>query len=103
MEELGLWGAGEGWSVVGRGPDVGVEEAEEPLRLLGRGEVEIDDDVVGVIDWVVDALCFDARLRACFGEAAEGVKPGVEICDGVLDVQGGHDVSRVGFVESVAG
>jgi hypothetical protein len=29
------------------------------LRFLGRVEVEVDDDVLGVVDWPVDAVLAD--------------------------------------------
>ena len=59
-------------------------------RLLRRLEIELDDDVVVVVDWVADTLREDAGAVARFLEALEGAEPGVEIGDRMFDVEGGH-------------
>lgn len=51
-------------------------------------EVEVDDDVAGIIDRLLDPLSQNSRLRATVREALEGAVPLVEVGDRVLDVQG---------------
>ena len=70
---------------------------QEGLELSGprRLEIELDDDVLVVIDWVSDALGDDACAASRFLEAAEGAEPGVQIADRMFDMEGGHHSSFV--------
>ncbi len=66
------------------------EEGEEALRCGRRGEPEIDDHVVVVVDWPGEARGQDARADPGVGEAVERFTPGRVLGDRVLDVESGH-------------
>ena len=90
-------GAHEGGGIGAGGPDRGPQEAEEGRCVVGGVEVEVDDDVVGVVNRPLDALLAYPGLLAGLGEAAERGVPRVEVGDGMFDVQGGHGVSRLSW------
>jgi len=61
--------------------------------LFGGVEVEVDDDVARVVDGALQAVPAYSGLFPDRGEAVEGALPGVEVGDGVFDVEGGHTLS----------
>jgi hypothetical protein len=61
----------EGGRVLADGPDLGLQEVEEGLRLGGGVEVEVDDDVARIVDWTLDAMVQYAGLLAELGDAVE--------------------------------
>ena len=67
------------------------------LCLLHGVEVEVDDDIVRVVDRSAHMVTFDAGLLPGVVETPERLLPHFEVCDGVLDVQGGHGVSSCGL------
>jgi hypothetical protein len=58
--------------------------------LLGRAEVEVDDDVGRVVGRAEDAVVLDAGLPALFFEPVERGLPHPVVGDCVLHMQGGH-------------
>ncbi len=87
FEDLGLWSSDKGRGVRGGRPHPRLEELKEPLRFVGRVEVKVDDDVVGVVDGPVDAVLTDPGLPPMLSESLERRAPEREVDDRVLDVQ----------------
>lgn len=87
FEDLRLWCPDEGGGIGAGGPDVGPQEAEEAFCLAGGVEVEVNDDIVGVADRSLDALPADPGLPPGLGEAPERGTPGIEVGNGVFDVE----------------
>jgi hypothetical protein len=98
FEDPGLRRSGEGRCVFARGPDLLTEKPDERFRLVGGVEVEIDDDVVGVIDRPLDAVPEHTGPLPEFGEPVECPFPEIEIDDRMFDVQCRHDDSLAGGV-----
>src|SRR5664279_3736497 len=89
-EDFRLRRADQGGRTLCRGPYPGLQDLKECLGLSVAVEVEIDDDVAGVVDRTLDAVVQYAGRFAGRGEAVERRLPGREVGDGVLDVQCGH-------------
>ena len=87
LEELGLRCVGEGRSTLGGGPDHLFEESEELLCLLRGCEVEIDEDVVGVIDGMQDALRSEPALARASAKRSKAASQTLRSVPWVLDVQ----------------
>ena len=71
LEDSRLRGSGEGWGVLRRTPNPRPQEVQEPRRFAGGLEVQIDDDVVGVIDRAQDTVAADTGFLARLREAVE--------------------------------
>jgi hypothetical protein len=85
----------ESGSVLTGGPDVRVQEAEKSFRLSDGVEVEVDDHISRVIDGSLDALLPNPSLPTDIGEPRERRVPGIEVGDGMFDLQGCHGNSLV--------
>jgi hypothetical protein len=84
--------SGEPQRHLARLPNHGFEEVFEPGGIVDGLELEINDDVLVVIDWLVDALRQHTRLPSCVREAVEGGEPSSKVGDRVLDVECSHPV-----------
>ena len=85
--------------LIGPLPDVlELEELEELelelllelLEELVLEELEDDDDIARVVDRPQHPVRSHACVLTCLAESVEGGRPGREIGDRVLDVEGGH-------------
>ena len=56
LQDSGLRRAGQRWRAGRRGPDVGLQEAQELLCFLGGLEVQLDHDVLGFTRRAEDAV-----------------------------------------------
>src|SRR6266704_161835 len=95
FKDLGLWQPGKGGRVLGRGPDPLLQKREEPFRLAGSSEVQIDDNVLGIVDGPLDAVPEHPGLLPKLGETAERRFPQIEVDDRMFDVQCRHGYSLV--------
>lgn len=89
-EDRGLALAGECGGGVWRGPDLGLQKAQKRGGVVGRVEVERQDDVVWIVDRTCEAPAHNSGRPPSRGEAVECRPPCGEVSDGVLNVQSCH-------------
>ena len=87
VEQSGHRRSLECWGVFGDCPDLGAQEAEEPLGSWLIVEVEVDEHVVGVFERLVHSMVPDSGLLARRAEAIERLPPLGEVADGVFNPQ----------------
>ncbi len=71
-------------------PDAGFKKSKEPLSLLNAWEVDLKNDIGGIIMGLVDSVGCYARFTSLPYEAVECRFPSREIGYLVLDVQRCH-------------
>jgi len=79
LRDLGLRCAGKRGSVFWRRPDPRLQEVEKVLRCVDRVEVEVDNNVVGVIDRSLHTLSHDPGLRPGICKALKRCEPPIEV------------------------
>lgn len=60
------------------------------MSAFGCREVQLDDELMGVVHWVANPLGEYPRLRSGLCESVEGGSPGRKVADCVLDAQREH-------------
>ena len=90
FEQLSFRCARQCGSVLGSRPHNGREEVSERGCGVNGVEVEVDNHVVGVIDRALDPLGAHACVPSRVIELSEGLGPGFEVRDGVLDAKRHH-------------
>lgn len=71
-------------------PDLIPQEPKEILRLVEGREIQVDDDVAGIVDGLSNTLGSHTGLTPGIRDPIEGRKPCLKVADVVLDVQGEH-------------
>jgi hypothetical protein len=74
-------------------PHLILQKAQERGCFVNGPEVQVDDDVAGIIDGLLDTLRSHTCLATRICKAVERRKPVLKIGDRVLDVQRGHSTS----------
>lgn len=87
--DTGSWGSAKGRRRLGGSPE-GLEPQLERLGLVATVELQVHGDEIRIVDGSVDLISPHSTGFAANGVAVERRLPGLEITDGMLDLQNWH-------------